>query len=248
MWRISIHFLIFSILSLCAVSPGGMAEVDEQDKITMYLRGDIRNHQPYIVTLNGAYDWNHPWGTLIFGSRVGTTGGQFGSWSYKLEALTPEFLGTHRLSVRMVKNNYPGPSPSSQDTRYVERFQGSYLPFEAFEPIQKVGLTIEGGTAQIFSNTPGTNVLPNAHGAMNVLPIWALKVKIPTETSGRRYDFSYSNFDVFDPYPASQPFLQAEASQQMDEMRLYSYIRYRWDYSITNFYSLYFAIGAELPN
>jgi hypothetical protein len=114
--------------------------------------------------------------------------------------------------------------------------------------LSALDVDLETGLAQNFMNAPGTNVLPNGNGALNLVPIWALKVKIPQDGTRRHFSLSYSNFDVFDPYPASQPFLQAEISDEIDETRVYGYVRYRWDYAITNFYSLYVALGLELPH
>jgi hypothetical protein len=148
----------------------------------------------------------------------------------------------------VVKNSdYPS-NVAGQNTRFAERIMGSYLPFEHMDFFQEIGVHLDLGTAQNYAAKPGATVLPNFGGSLNVLPIWALKIDIPETGTTRSYQLSYSNFDVFDPYPASQPFLQAEVAQKFDRVTYYSYVRYRWDYEVTQFYSLYLAFGATFPN
>jgi hypothetical protein len=64
----------------------------------------------------------------------------------------------------------------------------------------------------------------------------------------KRLTLSFSNFDVFDPYPINQPFLQIETDQTLDDYRVFGYIRYRWNNSISQLYALYLALGVEIPN
>ena len=220
----------------------------KNDQISIYFRTDIRNAQSNILTLNGVYALNTRWGTLEAAARVGSFGDQYGLWSYKLEGISPTFMGQHRVAVRVVKNSdYPS-NLDGQNTRFAERIMGSYLPFDSLEVFKDLAVHIDLGTAQNFAAKPGATVLPNFGGALNLLPIWALKLDIPEHGTTRSYQLSYSNFDVFDPYPASQPFIQAEVSQKFDSVTYYSYVRYRWDYDVTQFYSLYLAIGATFPN
>lgn len=228
--------------------PAAHSDPKTSDQVTVYFRTDLRNAQSNILTLNGVYDLNTRWGTVETAARIGSFGDQFGLWSYKLEGISPTFLGKHRLAARVVKNSdYPS-NLAGQNTRFAERIMGSYLPFENMDLLQDIGLHLDLGTAQNYADKAGATVLPNFGGSLNVLPIWALKIDIPESGTARSYQLSYSNFDVFDPYPASQPFLQAEVAQKFDSVTYYSYVRYRWDYEVTQFYSLYLAIGATFPN
>jgi len=238
---IFICLLLLSSMTLKAASA-------QQDQVTVYLRGDIKNAKPSIATINGVYDLNTAWGTLESAARVGTYSDQFGTWGYKLEALTPEFSGKHRFAVRVVKDNDYQQSGTTQSTYFAERFIGSYKPLASSGFMEDAGVNLELGTAQSFMNAAGNNVLPKTFGSMNLIPLWALKLKLPETGTTRHYVLSYSDFDVFDPYPASQPFVQAEVTQKLNQVTYYSYVRYRWDYSVTQFYSLYLAIGAEFPN
>lgn len=242
-----------SVISLFCWVIGGTpivlnAEMAEEDRLTIYLRGDYRNAAPGIVTLNGVYDFNTAWGTLEAAARIGTFTNQPGLWSYKIEGITREFWGDHRLALRIVKNNYYPSTGSEQDTRIAQRLMGVYHPFGFYDPMKSVTLDLDIGMAEDFMGSKGASILPNGNGNLNLVPLWSLKFNLPSEAQTRRYLVSYSNFDIFDPYPASQPFLQFEVQQKINTVTYYSYIRYRWDYSIERFYSLYLTFGLEMPN
>ena len=220
---------ILLILGVSLPLPAAHSDPKTSDQVTVYFRTDLRNAQSNILTLNGVYDLNTRWGTLETAARVGSFGDQYGLWSYKLEGISPSFWGHHRVAARIVKNSdYPS-NVSGQNTRFAERILGSYHPFEMLDLFKDVGVHVDLGTAQNFAAKPGATVLPNMRGSLNLLPIWALKLDIPESGTARSYQLSYSNFDVFDPY-------------------YYSYVRYRWDYEVTQFYSLYLAFGATFPN
>ena len=116
---------LFNCLLLLSSTPLKAASA-QQDQVTVYLRGDIKNAKPSIATINGVYDLNTEWGTLESAARVGTYSDQFGTWGYKLEALTPEFSGKHRFAVRVVKDNDYQQSGTTQSTYFAERFLGSF--------------------------------------------------------------------------------------------------------------------------
>lgn len=222
------------------------AESPEADRYTFYLRSDFRHQASNVVTMNWVHALNTRWGTLETAARVGEIGGDSGTWGYKIEGLSPRFRGNHRIAIRVVKNGYYLNSGTSGDTRIAERLLGAYRPFERMGLLSDFDVLADVGMAQIFMEDHGATLLPNGDGKLNLLPVWALKLKVPETGTKRAYLMTYSNFDVFDPYPASQPFLQAEVTQKVDDITYFSYVRYRWNYSIENFYSLYFAVGAEL--
>lgn len=237
----ALGFLIFWL-------PGFVcAEIEQQDLMTLYLRGDLRNAQPGILTANGVYDFNTAWGTVEAAARVGTFTNQPGLWSYKLEGISPEFFGNHRLALRVVKNNYYESSGSSQDTMVAQRITGSYQPFGSFPFLKETSLDMSAGIAEDFVGAKGANVLPNGHGSLSLVPLWLLKLGFLEQGAHRRYLLSYGNFDIFDPYPASQPYVQMEVQQKLGEINYYSYVRYRWEDSMDRFYSLYLTLGMELP-
>lgn len=247
-FRASISQRLLLLLTIIVNHGASDAESTAQDRINIYLRGDYRNAQPGIVTLNGVYDFVSEWGTLEIAARVGTFTNQPGIWSYKLEGITPEFWEGHRFAARVVKNDIYQPTGTSQDTRIAQRLMGVYRPFKGWNALKEASVNMDLGLAEQFSGVSGANVLPNGNGAFNLFPIWALKLDLPSPERGRHYVLSYSNFDIFDPYPASQPFIQLEFKQEIDAVTYYTYMRYRWDYTVDRFYSLYLTFGAEIPN
>lgn len=240
-----IRWLVWMLLP---VSQHLMADAQLQDRMILYLRGDIRNAEPDIVTVNGVYDLNTQWGTLETALRAGTYTNQPGLWSYKIEGITPEFWGNHRLALRVVKNNdYPS-TGSVQDTRVAQRVMGAYQPFASLDALSSLSVHLDAGVAENFTGAHGATLLPNGQGALNILPIWAVKLGWPSVVPDRKYVLSWSNFDIFDPYPASQPFLQFEVQQEVEKVMYYGYVRYRWDDTVDQFYALYLTLGLELPN
>lgn len=219
----------------------------EENHFTGYLRGDLVNGLPDIVTINGVQTFNDAWGSVEIAGRTGLQGAQFGLWSYKIEYLSPVFLGQHRATFRVVKNDFYSSQGTQQDTRYAQRLTSLYRPFEAIEGLRDSRLAMDLGVAENLAEVSGANVLPAVSGPVTVLPLWALRYTLP-DLGGLDYTVSYSNFDVFDPYPASQPYLQLEGSRKVEGIEYFGYLRYRWDYSIDHFYSLYLAVGLTLPD
>ena len=222
-------------------------DIGQVDTITVYLRGDFRATTPNIVTLNGLYDLATPWADLQVGARVGESASELGGWSYKFAATSKEFLGNYRASFQLVKNNIYVPV-TGQSSIYMERVMGTFNPFEWNELLSAVEVTAESGVSELFWTQTGTNILPNTHGHQNLIPLFALRLNIPQSNLGREYSFTFGNFDIFDPYPASQPYVQFEGSQIVAGNKLFSYIRYRWDTATNQFFSLYLTLGVEIPN
>ena len=240
--------MIKRLALICLLLPGtANVFAEEPDRLTLYFRGDLREDSSNIVTLNGLHDLVYSWGEFEYAARVGLIDGKHALWSYKLEALSRRFLDNHRVAVRLVKNNYHQ-ERASQDTRLAERIIGSYPPFSDAGILDPIQIDIELGVAQNFMGGHGSNVLPNGKGALNVVPMYALRVQVPVEQDTRAYIFTFADFDIFDPYPATQPFVQAEVTQKIETTKLFAYVRYRWDYAAADFYGLYLSIGAEFPN
>lgn len=240
---------ILSALGLCLGLCGEPLRADhsvETNRFTAYLRGDFVSQAADLVTINGVYDFNSRYGSLEVAARTGLEGGDFGLWSYKLEYLTPWFWDHHRLSVRVVKNASYTSQGSSSNTRYAQRLSGVYHPLESLDRFKDVRLGLDLGAAQLLSTVEGAQVLPSTQGSFSLQPMWALRAIIPL-SGDREVNLSYSNFDVFDPDPASQPFLQLEGRQTVDGIDWYSYVRYRWNQSIDQFYSLYLTVGLSIP-
>jgi hypothetical protein len=241
MWNY-ISALLFMLPPLLSLAE----ESGSPNKVTLYLRETVHEYSPNLLTLNGLYDYQAPWMTLQFGARVGESQGKLGAWSYKLELTSQNLLDHYRASVRLVKNDGYVPR-SSSNTMIVEKFAGSFKPFEDFELLNKLSIDTETGLAETFSSTTGSTVLPSTNGPEKLIPLFALRLNYHANAIHEIYSFTFSNFDVFDPYPTSQPFFQIEINQKLDNYNVLGYVRYRWDNSISQLYALYIALGLETP-
>lgn len=218
----------------------------DTNRFTAYLRGDFVSGAQDIVTINGVYDANSPFGAIEVAARTGLQGGDYGLWSYKLEYLTPWFWDHHRVSFRVVNNASYSSQGSQGDTRYAQRLSGVYHPLVGMDRFRDFRLGLDLGVAELLSTRAGAKVLPSLGGSVSIQPMWALRGVMPL-SADQEISLSYSNFDVFDPDPASQPFLQLEGRQTVDGIDWYSYVRYRWNQSIDQFYSLYLTVGLTIP-
>lgn len=234
---------------LMALIQNSNADLAETDKVTLYLRKDIRANVPDLLTLNGLYDFRLPsgFGVVQAGARIGESASQLGTWAYKIEWISPSFGDHFKASAKLVKNNSYVPN-LSQDTIFVERIISNFKPFDGFSVLNDVGIGAESGVAQVFTLQGRTNVLPNTWGSQAVIPVYALKANIIQPETKREYSFMFANFDIFDPYPSSQPFVQLEGVQEINRNKYYGYVRYRWNTETGQFHSLYLTLGMELPN
>jgi len=247
--RLNNQILVTVMLALWigAMQPGMADQTAGTDKVTLYLREDIRANQPNLLTLNGLYDFYLPLGVIQAGGRVGESASQVGTWAYKIEWISPKFWDHFKGSAKLVKNNNYVPDVT-QDTIFVERIISSFKPFQGWFLLDDVGVGAESGVAQIFTRQGSTNVLPNTWGTQNVVPVYALKFTRDDPEGKRAYSFMFANFDIFDPYPSSQPFVQLEGSQEISRITYYAYVRYRWDTATEQFHSLYLTVGMDFPN
>lgn len=235
------------LLLIGVFHPGGAEHAPGADKVTLYLRDDIRTNLPDLVTLNALYDFHSPMGVIQAGGRVGESASQLGTWAYKFEWISPSFWDHFKGSAKLVKNNSYEPN-LTQDTMFVERIISRFKPFQRGFFLEGVGIGVESGVAQIFTRLGSTNVLPNTRGTQNVVPIYGLKFNIEDSEHHREYTFTFANFDIFDPYPSSTPFVQVEGMQEISQINYYAYVRYRWDTATEQFHSLYLTVGMEVPN
>lgn len=227
----------------------GKAECAETDKVTLYLRHDIKANAPDLLTLNGLYDFHltNGFGAIQVGARVGESASRLGTWAYKVEWISPSFGDHFKASAKLVKNNDYVPN-LLQDTIFVERIISSFKPFAGLKLLNDIGIGAESGVAQVFTHPGSTNVLPNTWGSQAVIPVYALKANVVDSEAKREYSFMFANFDIFDPYPSSQPFVQLEGVQEINQNKYYAYLRYRWDTETAKFYSLYLTLGMEFAN
>jgi hypothetical protein len=217
------------------------------DNFVFYPRLVIRNNSANLLSFNGLYRQYTSWAAIEYGARIVESDGGLSQWSYKLELTSQPVLDKYRASLRLLKNDIYA-SAITQETVMIERLTGSHDLSEDFEVLKGFSIDGELGLAQKISNAATRKIIPDFSGSLNVIPLFMLKANYRLETSGQTYSFILGDFDVFDAYPASQPFLQVELAQKQNDWRYFGYIRYRWENSISQFYSLYLAVGVEIPN
>ena len=217
------------------------------DSFVFYPRLVMRNNSANLLSFNGLYKQYASWATIQYGARIVENDGGLSQWSYKLELGSQPVLDKYGASLRLLKNDNYSPG-ITQETVMMERLTGSHNLSEDFEMLKAFSIDGELGLAQKFSNAAARKIIPDFSGSLNVIPLFMLKANYHLETRGQTYSFIFGDFDVFDAYPASQPFLQVELEQKQNDWRYFGYIRYRWDNSISQFYSLYLALGVEIPN
>jgi hypothetical protein len=241
-----LHCLLAFLLAITSISACAEKR-DDTDEFIFYPREVIHPTSPNVLDFTGFYNYHAPWMTTQFGARIAVSEGNFAQWSYKLELTSKNFMDHYKASLRLVKRNAYTPSVS-QDTMLIEHFSGSFDPFENLHCLDKLSINAELGLSQTFSSTTGSAILPSASGNQTLIPLFALKLNYRLESMKQIHSLSFSNFDVFDPYPINQPFLQIETDQTLDDYRVFGYIRYRWNNSISQLYALYLALGVEIPN
>ncbi|WP_194270174.1 hypothetical protein [Candidatus Methylospira mobilis] len=221
-------------------------ERDGVNEFIFYPREVIRKNSPDLLAFAGLYNYHASLATIQFGARIGVSEGNVAQWDYKLELTSKSFMDNYKASLRLLKkNNYT--SNSTRDTILIERLAGSFDPFKKLDSLERLSIDSELGLSQTFSSTAGSAILPGTSGNLTLTPLFALRLNYRPDSLQQTHSFAFSNFDVFDPYPMNQPFLQIETVQALDNCRVFGYIRYRWDNSISQFYALYLTIGVEIP-
>lgn len=211
------------------------------DAFTLYAREVISPRGPDFLDFTGLYDSTYfRWMTIQGGLRVSESEQRLGRWGYKLELTSGAFLSYFKASVRLTRLNDYVPD-ATRRTFLMQRLLGDFQPFE------EVTLRTSLGLAEFYTSTGGSTVLPVPGGVPTLTPIVGLTLTYHDEPAARAYSLTYANFDVFDPYPIDQPFVQIEADQDVDGWRLFGYARYRWSHQFQNFHSLYLSLGVVIP-
>jgi hypothetical protein len=241
------QYFLTVLLLMATVINAHAEENSATDSFVFYPRYIIRNNNANLLSFNGLYKQYTSWTTIQYGARIVKSDGGLSQWSYKLELISQPVLDKYRASLRLLKNDIYS-SGVTQETVMMERLTGSHNLSENFEALKEFSIDGELGLAQKISNTAARKIIPDFSGSLNVIPLFMLKANYHLETCGQTYSFVFGDFDVFDAYPASQPFLQVELEQKQNDWKYFGYIRYRWENSISRFYSLYLAVGVEIPN
>lgn len=159
-------------------------------------------------------------------------------YHYKLELQSIYFWNFVRAFVRVSDNVINAPAPSYRKTNRLIVVDGKY----AFTSWLRLNL----GVGYLFSSRQ--DYIPDARPTLR-----GKQVNSPIFRAGLRYTFRkgsveavYGTYDVFNPYPVDQPFMQVVGELKLNNScSLISYLRYQYDKALLTPANYFLCVGLQ---
>lgn len=225
--RLSIAILFLCSTAISATPPSS----------TFYIRNTAYARREPLLVFRGLVEGQAlDWLKLQAGASEGLVSGRQAQWGYKLEATTSRFLDYFAIAARIAKMNTYLPGTSLENIFGLRATMAIPLKPWTFLASSGVIVQIEGENS--------SPILPVFDGKSKAIPAISLGAKHESEDEKQAWLLRLGNFDVFDVYPLRTPFVQLDYEQSVNEdIKLFTYGRYRMDGAIDKLYAFYFTLG-----